>query len=98
MYIEQPLAPDELVGHAWLVTNLVTPICLDETLKSASIARQVVELEGPRVWHIKVHGVGGLPEECRIYRIAAGHGRRLSAGTRPVSGIRSQPPVAVADR
>jgi len=96
LYIEQPLAPDELVGHALLVKNLVTPICLDETLKSASIARQVVELEGPRVWNIKVHRVGGLTEVCRIYRIAAEYGARLWAGTMPESGIGSQAPLAVA--
>src|SRR5258708_7036213 len=72
------------------------PICLDETLKSASIARQVVELEGPRVWNIKVHRVGGLTEVCRIYRIAAEYGARLWAGTMPESGIGSQAPLAVA--
>jgi len=32
LYIEQPLAPDELVGHARLAHTLKTPLCLDETL------------------------------------------------------------------
>ncbi len=96
LYIEQPLAPDELVGHARLGRELRTPICLDETLKSAAHARQVVELEGPRVWNIKVHRVGGLTEVCRIYRIAADYGAELWAGTMPESGIGSQAPLAVA--
>jgi len=96
LYIEQPLAPDELVGHARLARELRTPICLDETLKSAAHARQVVELEGPRVWNIKVHRVGGLSEVCRIYRIAAEYGAELWAGTMPESGIGSQAPLAVA--
>ncbi len=96
LYIEQPLAPDELVGHARLARVLKTPICLDETLKSAIHARQIVELEGPRVWNIKVHRVGGLTEVCRIYRIAASYGAELWAGTMPESGIGSQAPLAVA--
>jgi O-succinylbenzoate synthase len=96
LYLEQPLAPDELVGHARLGRELRTPICLDETLKSASHARQVVELEGPRIWNIKVHRVGGLSEVCRIYRIALAFGAELWAGTMPESGIGSQSPLAVA--
>lgn len=96
LYIEQPLAPDELVGHARLGRLLQTPICLDETLKSASHAQQVVDLEGPRVWNIKVHRVGGLSEVCRIYRIAQSAGAELWAGTMPESGIGSQAPLAVA--
>jgi O-succinylbenzoate synthase len=96
LYIEQPLAPDELVGHARLGRLLQTPICLDETLKSASHAQQVVDLAGPRVWNIKVHRVGGLSEVCRIYRIAQSTGAELWAGTMPESGIGSQAPLAVA--
>jgi len=96
LYIEQPLAPDELVGHAQLGRVLRTPICLDETLKSAGHARQIVALDGPRVWNIKVHRVGGLAEVCRIYRIAAESGAQLWAGTMPESGIGSQAALAVA--
>ena len=96
LYIEQPLAPDELVGHARLARVLQTPVCLDETLKSAAHARQVVELEGPRVWNIKVHRVGGLTEVCRIYRIAEPYAAELWAGTMPESGIGSQASLAVA--
>jgi O-succinylbenzoate synthase len=96
LYIEQPLAPDELVGHVTLARELKTPVCLDETIKSASLARQIVALGGPKVWNIKVHRVGGLTEVCRIYRIAAEYGAELWAGTMPESGIGSQAPLAVA--
>jgi O-succinylbenzoate synthase len=96
LYIEQPLAPDELVGHVTLARELKTPVCLDETLKSASLARQVVALGGPKVWNIKVHRVGGLSEVLRIYRIAQAHAVELWAGTMPESGIGSQAPLSVA--
>jgi len=96
LYIEQPLAPDELVGHAHLARTLQTDICLDETLRSASHALQVVALAGPRVWNIKVHRVGGLSEVCRIYEVARDFGARLWAGTMPESGIGSQAALAAA--
>lgn len=96
LYFEQPLAPDELVGHVRLTRELRTPICVDETLKDAAAARQIAELEGPRVWNIKVHRVGGLSEVCRIYRMAEAFGARLWAGTMPESGIGSQAALAAA--
>jgi o-succinylbenzoate synthase len=96
LYIEQPLAPDELVGHARLSQEFRTPICLDETLQDARAARQIVELCGPKVWNIKVHRVGGLTEVSRIYPIARGYGAQLWAGTMPESGIGSQAAIAAA--
>jgi o-succinylbenzoate synthase len=96
LYFEQPLAPDELLGHVRLTRELRTPICVDETLRDASAAMQIVELSGPRIWNIKVHRVGGLSEVARIYRIAQKFGARLWAGTMPESGIGSQAALAAA--
>ena len=96
LYIEQPLHPDELVGHARLAEVLRTPVCLDETLRDARAAQQVMTLHGPNVWNIKVHRVGGLTEVCRIYRLAAEYGAKLWAGTMPESGIGSQATLAAA--
>lgn len=96
LYIEQPLHPDELVGHAMLGRALRTPVCLDETLRDARAARQTVELGGPLVWNVKVHRVGGLSEVCRIWRVARGAGAKLWAGTMPESGIGSQAALAAA--
>jgi o-succinylbenzoate synthase len=96
LYIEQPLAPDELVGHAELAQEIRTPVCLDESLKDSRAARQVMDLGGPRVWNIKVHRVGGLSEVSRIYRIAQAYGAELWAGTMPESGIGSQVSIAAA--
>ncbi len=96
LYIEQPLHPDELVGHARLGATLRTPICLDETLRDARAARQIMALRGPKVWNIKVHRVGGLSEVCRIYRLAVEYAAQLWAGTMPESGIGSQAALAAA--
>jgi O-succinylbenzoate synthase len=96
LYIEQPLAPDELVGHATLANELKTPICLDETLKDATAARQIIELGGPKVWNIKVHRMGGLSEVSRVYAMATDYGAEMWAGTMPESGIGSQAALAAA--
>jgi len=96
LYIEQPLAPDELVGHVRLSQTLRTPICVDETLHGAGVARQLVQLGGPRVWNVKVHRMGGLTEVCRVARIARESGAALWAGTMPESGLGSQAALAAA--
>jgi len=96
LYIEQPLAPDELVGYATLASDLKTPICLDETLKNATAARQVIELGGPKVWNIKVHRMGGLSEVGRVYAMAKHYEAEMWAGTMPESGIGSQAALAAA--
>jgi O-succinylbenzoate synthase len=96
LYIEQPLHPDELVGHARLAERLQTQVCVDETLRDARAARQIAELGGPLVWNVKVHRVGGLSEVCRIVGIARECGARLWAGTMPESGLGSQAALAAA--
>ena len=96
LYIEQPLPPEELVGHAELAARLRTPVCLDETLRDARAARQIESLAGPKVWNIKVHRVGGLSEVCRIHAVARRFGATLWAGTMPESGIGSQAALAAA--
>jgi len=39
LMIEQPLGFDDIVDHAKLQSNVATPICLDESIRSASIMR-----------------------------------------------------------
>jgi O-succinylbenzoate synthase len=96
LYIEQPLAPDDLVGHATLAHDLNTPICLDESLKNATAARQIIELGGPKVWNIKVHRMGGLSEVTRVYAMGRDYEAEMWAGTMPESGIGSQVALAAA--
>ncbi len=96
LYIEQPLAPDELLGHVRLSQTLRTPVCVDETLSGARAGRQLLELDGPRVWNVKVHRMGGLTEVCRVVRLGREGGVRLWAGTMPESGLGSQAALAAA--
>jgi O-succinylbenzoate synthase len=84
--IEQPLAPDALLEHARLATQLRTPIGLDETITSARVARDAIDLAACRVVSIKSGLVGGLDEArraldaCRAAGVAARAGGMLETG------------------
>ena len=87
--LEQPLAPDALLDHVQLATRLGTPIGLDETITSARIARDAIELRACSIVSIKAGLVGGLDEARQTHDacVDAGAGARaggmLETGCRP---------------
>ena len=95
LYIEQPFAADMLWDLRTLGESIGTPVCLDETLTSDGVARQVLDMGGPTVWNIKIQRVGGLEEACRIYARAVRAGVRLWGGTMPETGIGAQAMLAL---
>jgi O-succinylbenzoate synthase len=58
--IEQPLAVDDLTGHAALAQRLHTPICLDESLSSVGALDAAIALGAIDVACIKPSRLGGL--------------------------------------
>lgn len=96
LYIEQPLSPDALWDLCELAGELRTPVCIDETLTSDTVARQLGAMHGPSVWNVKVQRVGGLEESCRIYARAVASGVKLWAGTMPETGLGAQATLALA--
>ena len=77
--LEQPLAPDALLDHAKLGPRLRSPIGLDETITSAQIARDAIELGACRVVSIKAGLLGGLDAACATLDAC----RAAGAGARP---------------
>jgi O-succinylbenzoate synthase len=67
LLIEQPLAEDDLVGHAELAGRLATPICLDESITSAKVAVDAVALGACRIVNVKAGRVGGYLEARRLH-------------------------------
>lgn len=59
MMVEQPLSYDDIVDHAKLQSQISTPICLDESIKSYDDARHAIELGSCRIINIKPGRVGG---------------------------------------
>jgi O-succinylbenzoate synthase len=67
MMIEQPLADDDIIDHARLQAELVTPICLDESIHTVHDARKALDLGSCRIINIKVSRLGGLSEARRVH-------------------------------
>ena len=65
--IEQPFPAEELQAHAALQARLSTPVCLDESIGSATRARLALDLGACRVINIKPGRVGGLSEAVQIH-------------------------------
>jgi o-succinylbenzoate synthase len=73
LMIEQPLAPGDLVDHAKLQRQLSTPLCLDESIASATDARYALELGACRIINIKLGRVGGFSQAREIQALALRH-------------------------
>jgi O-succinylbenzoate synthase len=95
-YVEQPLGEDELVGHADLQRQLSTPICLDETITSATVASDAIRVEACRVINIKPGRVGGISEAVRIHDVARDAGIPVWCGGMLETGIGRAMNLAVA--
>src|SRR5450759_1339681 len=53
-YMEQPLHHEDIVAHAELAKTLKTPICLDESIRSAADASAAIALGACKVVNIKI--------------------------------------------
>jgi O-succinylbenzoate synthase len=60
MMIEQPLNYNDIYFHSLLQKQLVTPICLDESIKNLNDAKTAAELESCKIINIKQGRVGGM--------------------------------------
>ncbi len=70
LYIEQPLAHDDLIDHATLQRMLQTAICLDESIESLEDTRKAIQIGAGRVINIKSGRVSGGYESIRIHDLA----------------------------
>jgi O-succinylbenzoate synthase len=70
LMIEQPLDEEDLVDHASLQGRIRTPLCLDESIRSARDAAAAVRLEACRVINIKPGRVGGMLEAKRVHDVS----------------------------
>ncbi len=87
MMIEQPLADDDLLDHAALQARLQTPICLDESIRTARHARQAVEAGACKIINVKLGRVGGFREARLIHEIAVRAGVPLWCGGMLEAGV-----------
>ncbi len=95
-YIEQPLHDEDIVQHAELAKTLTTPICLDESIRSAADARAAIALGACKVINIKIGRVGGHGEAVRIHDVARAAGIPVWCGGMLEAGVGRAHNVAIA--
>ena len=96
MMIEQPLAHDDYLDHARLQSEIVTPICLDESIRSVRDAALALEIEACRIINIKPGRVGGLSSAKAIHDLCVEHNVPVWCGGMLESGVGRAHNVALA--
>ncbi|MBV8932899.1 MAG: o-succinylbenzoate synthase, partial [Kutzneria sp.] len=96
LLIEQPLAENDVLGHARLAALMRTPICLDESITSARAAADAITLGACRIVNIKPGRVGGYLEARRIHDVCAAHGIPVWCGGMLETGLGRAANLALA--
>jgi O-succinylbenzoate synthase len=94
--IEQPLAEDDLAGHAALARAVSTPICLDESVTSVATAVLALDLGACSVINVKPGRVGGYLEAGRLHDLALARGVPVWCGGMLETGLGRAANVALA--
>lgn len=87
LLIEQPLAEEDILGHARLAAEVETPICLDESLVSAATTADAIDLGACEIANIKPGRVGGYLEAVRIHDLCLDRGIPVWCGGMLETGI-----------
>jgi O-succinylbenzoate synthase len=85
--VEQPLAKDDLEGHAALQSIMRTPVCLDESAKDVATVQKAIEMKACKIVNIKIQRVGGLQNAKAVHDLCSEHGIPVWGGTMPELGI-----------
>ena len=96
LLIEQPLAEDDVAGHAELARQLRTPVCLDESITSARAAADAITRGACSVVNIKAGRVGGYLEARRVHDVCAAVGVPVWCGGMLETGLGRAANVALA--
>ena len=87
MMIEQPLGWDDLVDHARLQREMLTPVCLDESIHSAEDARKAIELGSSKIINVKLGRVGGFTAARQVHDVCRARNVPVWCGGMLESGI-----------
>ena len=94
--IEQPFSEEDLLAHAELQARVSTPVCLDESIHSVTMARQALDLDACRIINIKAGRVGGLTEAVKIHDLCSARNIPVWCGGMLETGIGRASNLALA--
>jgi O-succinylbenzoate synthase len=96
MMLEQPLAYDDIFDHAELQKQIKTPVCLDESVKTAEDALHAIDLGACRIINVKLGRVGGHTQAKQVEAIARERNIPIWCGGMLESGIGRAHNIAMA--
>ena len=96
MMIEQPLAHDDIFDHAVLQKQIETAVCLDESIRSSSNARNAIGLGSCRIVNLKLGRVGGHAQAKQVEAVCRERGVPVWCGGMLESGIGRAHNIAMA--
>ncbi|MEY2954784.1 MAG: hypothetical protein RL530_385 [Actinomycetota bacterium] len=96
LLIEQPINEEDILGHAKLANFIDTPVCLDESIVSADIAQDAIELGAAEIINIKPARVGGYIEAKKIHDVSVANSIPVWCGGMLETGIGRAANLALA--
>lgn len=96
LLIEQPFPEEMILAHARLAERIQTPVCLDESILSAVVAEEALDMGACSIINIKAGRVGGYLEAVRIHDLCLGRGNAVWCGGMLETGIGRAFNVALA--
>jgi O-succinylbenzoate synthase len=96
MMVEQPLAYDDILDHALLQEKISTPVCLDESIRSAADAEKAIRIGACRIINLKLGRVGGHSEAKRVETVCRESSIPVWCGGMLESGIGRAHNIAMA--
>jgi L-alanine-DL-glutamate epimerase-like enolase superfamily enzyme len=95
-FVEQPLAPEEIVAMAELRRRIGLPLVADESIGTLQDARTLALAGAADVFSIYVGKAGGIGPAVKIARFAAGVGIKCTLGSNLELGVGSAAMVHLA--
>ncbi len=96
MMLEQPLPHDDIIDHAKLQSQISTPICLDEPIKSPEDARKAIELKSGKIINLKNGRIGGHTQSKLVEKICREAGMPVWCGGMLEAGIGRAHNIAIS--
>jgi O-succinylbenzoate synthase len=94
--IEQPLAADDLLGHAMLQSSIHTPVGLDQSATSLDRVEQAIDLGSCQMVRIDIGRVGGITPALAIRDACKAARLSWAVGGGPGSEVASSANAALA--
>ncbi|MFO7689375.1 MAG: o-succinylbenzoate synthase [Cryobacterium sp.] len=96
LLIEQPFVEEDVAAHVTLSEHIRTPVCLDESIVNAAVARDAIQRGATSIVNIKSGRVGGYLESVAIHDLCQQQSVPVWCGGMLETGVGRAANVALA--